>query len=145
MHTVQSWNFWVILLSVSAALTAVFAKFGIQDVASESCVSGSYPHHNFCFLRLRVVCRQVEQSARAVSENLDFSDVPRYRCFPDLLFSRPGNRRCIEGRAHRLVQPDAGCGGVSRRGSIHPGRERNRAGSEWRDTLAAQPIIEFRS
>jgi bacterial/archaeal transporter family protein len=35
MQTVHSWAFWAILSAVFAALTAIFAKIGIQDVDSD--------------------------------------------------------------------------------------------------------------
>jgi bacterial/archaeal transporter family protein len=35
MQTVHSWVFWAILSAVFAALTAIFAKIGIQDVDSD--------------------------------------------------------------------------------------------------------------
>lgn len=35
MHTVHSWAFWALLSAVFAALTAIFAKIGIQDVDSD--------------------------------------------------------------------------------------------------------------
>ncbi len=35
MHTVNSWAFWALLSAVFAALTAIFAKIGIQDVDSD--------------------------------------------------------------------------------------------------------------
>jgi transporter family protein len=35
MHTIHSWAFWALLSAVFAALTAIFAKIGIQDVDSD--------------------------------------------------------------------------------------------------------------
>jgi transporter family protein len=35
MHTVHTWAFWALLSAVFAALTAIFAKIGIQDVDSD--------------------------------------------------------------------------------------------------------------
>jgi bacterial/archaeal transporter family protein len=35
MQTVHSWAFWAILSAVFAALTAIFAKIGIQDIDSD--------------------------------------------------------------------------------------------------------------
>ena len=35
MQTVHSWAFWAILSAIFAALTAIFAKIGIQDVDSD--------------------------------------------------------------------------------------------------------------
>ena len=35
MHTGHSWAYWAILSAVFAALTAIFAKIGIQDVDSD--------------------------------------------------------------------------------------------------------------
>lgn len=35
MQTVPAWAFWAMLSAVFAALTAIFAKIGIQDVDSD--------------------------------------------------------------------------------------------------------------
>lgn len=35
MQTVHSWAFWALLSAVFAALTAIFAKIGVQDVDSD--------------------------------------------------------------------------------------------------------------
>ncbi|MGB7453576.1 MAG: EamA family transporter [Lysobacterales bacterium] len=35
MHTVHNWAFWALLSAVFAALTAIFAKIGIQDIDSD--------------------------------------------------------------------------------------------------------------
>lgn len=35
MNTVQSWAFWALLSAIFAALTAIFAKVGVQDVDSD--------------------------------------------------------------------------------------------------------------
>ncbi len=35
MHAVHSWAFWAILAAVFAALTAIFAKIGVQNVDSD--------------------------------------------------------------------------------------------------------------
>jgi bacterial/archaeal transporter family protein len=35
MNTVHSWAFWALLSAIFAALTAIFAKVGIQDVDSD--------------------------------------------------------------------------------------------------------------
>ena len=35
MHTIHGWAFWALLSAVFAALTAIFAKIGIQDVDSD--------------------------------------------------------------------------------------------------------------
>ena len=35
MQLTQSWQFWAILAAIFAAMTAIFAKLGVQDIDSD--------------------------------------------------------------------------------------------------------------
>jgi hypothetical protein len=47
---VASWQFWALMSAVFAALTAIFAKIGIQGINSDFCHTGPYAGHYRCIV-----------------------------------------------------------------------------------------------
>jgi hypothetical protein len=84
-----SWFYWAILSAVFAAMTAIFAKIGIQGVDSD---------------------RQVDKPVDTAGQNLAIFDPiwAGHWGFVGLLLSGPANRRGLQGGASGQAQLGAG-------------------------------------
>jgi transporter family protein len=101
MTTSTSWFYWALLSAVFAAMTAIFAKIGIQGVDSDLATLVRTAIIMVVLSGLCMVCRKVEQSIRTFLQDL----------------AVPGTVRPGEGRLMGVLLPRAPAGGGIQGGS----------------------------
>src|SRR6266478_4640084 len=114
-ETLSSWQVWAVLSAVFAALTAIFAKVGVEDINPD------------------------------LAKELDLPGAfrPRHRRLVAVLFSRPETRAGDAGGADRQIERGTGGAvrrGVSRRTAVvqrlaRDRADRNRRGADRREAV----------
>ena len=115
-----TWQMWALLSAAFAALTAIFAKVGVENINSDLAT----------FIRTIVILIVLGTILLALGEFQPLRSITGrtwlFLCLSglatgrvlDLLFPRPQARQCVAGRADRQAERGAGRGlrrGVSRR------------------------------
>ena len=106
MDGVLPWQAWAVLSAVFAALTAIFAKIGIENVNSDFAT----------FIRTFVIMVALAGFLRATGQFQSLGTIsrrtyavpgalrPRDRRLVAVLLPRPQARQCLAGRADRQAQ-----------------------------------------
>ena len=97
--TIESWQLWALLSAVFAALTAIFAKIGVENIGSDCRRPLKLP-------RLATCHRPVRDVRSDLATNLDFSHSlgPRNGSFLALLLPRTQAWPRFDGRTDRQIE-----------------------------------------
>ena len=108
MISAHSWFYWALLSAIFAAMTAIFAKIGLEGVDSDYATLILCDHTGAG--RLRIFHREMERPVRAQPENLGVLVAvgTGHRRVLGLLFSRAAIGGSLQSRAGRQVQLGAG-------------------------------------
>jgi len=134
--TIESWQLWALLSAVFAALTAIFARIGVENIGSDlatfirTVVVLKLPHLAACH-------RPVRDVASDLATNLDFSHSlgPRDGSFLALLLPRTQAWLRFDGRTDRQIERRACrslCIRIPRRASLSNGMDGHRSDSSRR-------------
>ena len=115
-ETYPSWLIWALLSAAFAALTAIFAKVGVEDINSDLATLIRTVVVLISLSLILFATGQFSQTGADLDQELDFPGVvrARHRRIVDLLFPRAEARPGDAGGADRQIERRAG--GAVRRG-----------------------------
>ena len=104
--TIESWQLWALLSAVFAALTAIFAKIGVENIGSDLATFIRTVVVLLSFLVLPARDRPVHDAGTDLGEDLDISHPlrPRNRSFLALLLPSAQARSRHTCRSHRQIE-----------------------------------------
>ena len=106
----ESWQIWAVLSAVFAALTAIFAKIGVENINSDLATFIRTVVVLVSFVLLLFATGQFVSPGPDFGPNLDIPDSvgPWHRRVLAMLFPRPEARPGVAGRPGRQTQRGAG-------------------------------------